>query len=128
MKIMAHIFYSLTLLSLIILSSCGSDISTKIKTVNTSPLIGSECRFDSSPMPVCGAGKDGKLTDYNNVSYAICDKATNIFQGQCVCSSLKLVCMSSKVSLSECEAQEAIKKDSTLKITQFSDCSKQRFD
>ena len=83
MERMIRILYSLGLSSLLILSSCGKDVSTNKKIVNTSPLYGEECELNSIHMPVCGIDSNGKETNYQNISYAKCFKATNIAQGEC---------------------------------------------
>lgn len=126
MKRMSQILYSLCILSLVILSSCGADKLRRESIVGTNPLNESvECAFINDDIPVCGTDKNGKLTDYANNSLAICYKATGIFQGHCNCpkDSNKLVCMSNKESLTECEAQEAIKNNSALRIEKFNECN-----
>ncbi len=126
MKRLFQILYSLSIVSLLILSSCGGDKLTRESTAGINPLSdGADCAFINDDIPVCGIDENGKITDYANNSVAICYKATSVFQGHCNCSKdiKKLVCMSNKESLTECEAQEAIKKDINLRIEKFNECS-----
>lgn len=125
MKRMSQILYSLALLTLLILSSCGSDNSTGAAPISaTNPLTGGQCACNSEEMPVCGINIDGFEKDYSNICMANCFKATNIVQGRCVCSE-KLVCMSDGRSLTECNAQAAIRINSSLTITKFYGCKSQ---
>ena len=126
MRSMAQIIYSFSFITLIILSSCGIDKATRDTQVITNPLNdGRECALNSAHMPVCGLDMNGKLTDYMNITLAECYSATNIIQGHCSCSKSpdKLVCMSTGESLTECDAQDLIKKNSTLKIEKFQACN-----
>lgn len=125
MKRMQLILYSLSLISLLILSSCGVDLSTNNKGVSSNTLLANECELNSEYMPVCGTDLNGKKVDYENISLAKCYKATNVIQGKCECSkpSERLVCMSNEESLKECAAQAAIKNDNSLTIVKFQACN-----
>ena len=126
MEGMANILYSLSLITLLILSSCGIEKSTRPIQAITNPLNdGRECVLNSVHMPVCGHDVNGKLTDYMNATLAECYNASNIIQGHCSCtkSPEKLVCMSTGESLTECDAQDLIKKNNTLKIDKFQACN-----
>ena len=126
MERMSQILYSLSLITLMILSSCGTDKSTKANQVITNPLNDvRECALNSEHMPVCGQDINGKLTDYMNATLAECYKASKIFQGHCSCSKNpeKLVCMSTGESLTECNAQDLIKRNSSLRIEKFQACN-----
>ena len=121
MKRMSQILYSLALLTLLILSSCGKD--TSMSTVSgTSSLNGGQCACNSSEMPVCGINPNGNAVTYPNMCTANCFGATNTVQGHCVCSR-SLVCLSNGNSVSECEAQALIRANRDLTIVKFYGCN-----
>jgi len=121
MKRMSQILYSLGLLTLWILSSCGKDISTGAAS-STSPLNGGQCACNSSEMPVCGINLYGNHITYPNICIANCYQATNTVQGRCNCSR-DLVCLSNGQTTSECEAQALIRANRDLTIVKFYGCN-----
>lgn len=120
MKRMSQILYSLGLLTLLILSSCGSDNSTSTGST-TSALNGGSCSCSSEYMPVCGINTNNNTVKYDNVCIANCFKATNVVQGSCICSESP-VCGSDGVTRTECDAQAMTRTVSNYKIVKFSDC------
>lgn len=121
MKRMSQILYSFGLLTLLILSSCGSDNSTGVSS-STSPLSGAQCSCNTSEMPVCGINPNGNTVAYLNMCAANCFGATNIVQGHCVCSE-SLVCLSDGTTRTECNAQAAIRLNRSLTIVKFYGCN-----
>ncbi len=120
MKRMSQILYSLGLLTLLILSSCGKD--ELAASSNSNPLTGGQCSCNSSEMPVCGINPAGNHVTYPNICIASCYQATNTVQGRCNCSE-SLVCLSDGRSLTECNAQAAIRNNRSLTIVKFYGCN-----
>lgn len=118
---MSQILYSLGLLTLLIFSSCGKDNST-VGGSGTNTLTGEQCACNSAEMPVCGINTYGNSVTYPNQCIASCNKATNVVQGHCNCSE-SLVCLSDGRTVTECNAQAAIRINSSLTITKFYGCN-----
>ena len=117
MKRMSKILYSLGLLTLVILSSCGKDNSTS-STSSTQNALAGECTMTSEYSPVCGVNN----ITYDNISIAKCYKVTQTVQGNCICTE-RPVCGDNGVTYSECDAQAAIRNGYIKRITKFSDCN-----
>lgn len=111
---MSRILYSFGLLTLLILSSCGSDKETDSKSVNS---FNGSCSFTSEYSPVCGANN----ITYDNISIAKCYNVTYTTPGNCICSA-RYVCGDNGVTYEECDAQDAYRQGFIKKIVKYSSC------
>ncbi|MEA9354822.1 Kazal-type serine protease inhibitor domain-containing protein [Bacteriovorax sp. PP10] len=118
MKRMSQILYSLGLLTLVILSSCGKDNSTSTAGSSVSTFNG-ECSFTSEYSPVCGVNN----ITYDNISIAKCYNVTQTSPGNCICSE-RPVCGDNGVTYTECDAQDAYRQGKIKRIVKFTDCRK----
>lgn len=118
MKRTSVFLHSLLLLSLISVTSCGSDKSIVKNSggSGTNTLVG-ECSFTSEYSPVCGANN----ITYTNQKHASCYGVTQTVQGNCICTESP-VCGDNNFTYTECDAQAAIRNGEIKKITKFSDC------
>jgi len=114
----AMFLHSLLFLSVVIVTSCGSDKSTVAtkSASGTSTLVG-ECSFTSEYFPVCGAN----TITYTNQKHASCYGVTQTVQGNCICTESP-VCGDNNITYTECDAQAAIRNGEIKKIIKFSDC------
>ena len=114
------------LITILIVSSCGKDNSTVKKAGNSSTsesLVGKECSCDSTYMPVSGINSYGATVTYDNICLANCHGLSSIVQGRYPCTQ-ELVCMDDKyTSLSECNAQAAIRNGYFKSIIKFKSCN-----
>lgn len=120
MKRMSQILYSLGLLTLVILSSCGKDNSASVVPGTTSvSTLNETCSFTSEYSPVCGINN----ITYDNISIAKCYNVTRTSPGNCICSD-RPVCGDNGVTYTECDAQEAYLHGKIKRIVKFTDCRK----
>lgn len=117
MKRMSQILYSLGLLTLVILSSCGKDNSTSTPASASVSTFNGTCSFTSEYSPVCGINN----ITYDNVSIAKCYNVTRTSPGNCICSD-RPVCGDDGKTYTECDAQEAYLHGKIKRIVKFSDC------
>ncbi len=122
MKRLSTFFRLLSLTTVLVLSSCGSDKMQSATTPSGSNNLTGECACAATYMPVCG---------YNNITYdnlcqAKCyvgEEANKFAQGRCNCSSSGPVCGDdNKTYESECDAQAAIRNGYMKKIVKYADC------
>lgn len=120
MKRISKILYSIGLLTLLILSSCGKDNvtgDTPSTSTQNSLASGDVCSCTATYSPVCGVNN----ITYDNICKANCYKVTHVVQGNCICTE-RPVCGDNGVTYTECDAQAAIRNGYIKKIVKFADC------
>lgn len=115
MKRVSLFLYSFALLLLV---SCGADLTSPKSTSGQNTLNGAQCGCTASYMPVCGVNN----ITYDNSCIASCYQVTQTTQGNCICSE-RPVCGDDGATYTECEAQAAIRNGTIKKIVKFVDCS-----
>lgn len=127
MKRTKYFLNFVALITILMITSCGKDNSTVKKTASngstTESLVGKECSCDSTYMPVSGINSFGATVTYDNICLANCHGLASIVQGRYPCTQ-EVVCMDDMyTSLSECNAQAAIRNGYFKSITKFKSCN-----
>lgn len=119
MKRISQILYSLGLITLLILSSCGKNEMSQPKAPNQSALNnnGGACSCDTTYLPVCGVNN----ITYDNACIASCYKVTKISQGNCICTE-RPVCADDGKTYTECYAQTLLRYGTIKKIVSYGSC------